>query len=49
MKMENALVAPRDGVVKSLAVRVGDMVAPGPTLVVVEVEVEVEGEVEARS
>ena len=30
MKMENALRAPRDGVVKGFAVRVGDTVAAGP-------------------
>jgi biotin carboxyl carrier protein len=29
-------VAPTDGVVRSLAVKVGDMVAPGPALVVIE-------------
>jgi 3-methylcrotonyl-CoA carboxylase alpha subunit len=33
MKMENALRAPRAGTVKSVAVRVGEMVAPGVALV----------------
>ncbi|HLA76644.1 MAG TPA: biotin/lipoyl-containing protein [Vicinamibacteria bacterium] len=33
MKMENAIRAPRDGVVVSVAARVGDMVAPGVVLV----------------
>ena len=33
MKMENALRAPRDGVVKSVAARAGDMVSPGVVLV----------------
>jgi 3-methylcrotonyl-CoA carboxylase alpha subunit len=33
MKMENALRAPRDGTVKTVAVRVGDMVGPGAVLV----------------
>jgi 3-methylcrotonyl-CoA carboxylase alpha subunit len=36
MKMENALRAPRDGRVKSVAARVGEMVSPG--LVLVELE-----------
>ncbi len=36
MKMENALRAPRAGVVKTVRVRVGDMVQPG--LVLVELE-----------
>lgn len=36
MKMENAIRAPRDGRVKSVAARVGDMVSPG--LVLVELE-----------
>jgi len=36
MKMENALRAPRDGVVRSVAARPGDMVSPG--LVLVELE-----------
>jgi 3-methylcrotonyl-CoA carboxylase alpha subunit len=36
MKMENAIRAPRDGTVKSVAVRVGDMVAPGSVLVELE-------------
>lgn len=33
MKMENALRVPRDGVVKTVAVAVGDMVSPGTVLV----------------
>jgi 3-methylcrotonyl-CoA carboxylase alpha subunit len=33
MKMENALRAPRDGVVRALHARVGEMVAPGRALV----------------
>jgi 3-methylcrotonyl-CoA carboxylase alpha subunit len=33
MKMENALRAPRDGVVGAVAARVGDMVSPGRVLV----------------
>ncbi len=33
MKMENAIRAPRDGVVKSVAAKVGDMVVPGVVLV----------------
>ncbi len=33
MKMENALRAPRDGVVKSVAAKAGDMVSPGVVLV----------------
>ncbi len=36
MKMENALRAPRDGTVKSVAARLGDMVAPGVVLVEIE-------------
>ena len=36
MKMENALRAPRDGVVKSVAARPGDMVSPGVVLVELE-------------
>jgi len=36
MKMENALRAPRDGTVKSVAVKVGDMVNPGVVLVELE-------------
>lgn len=36
MKMENALRAPRDGVVRSLRARVGDMVSPGTVLVELE-------------
>jgi 3-methylcrotonyl-CoA carboxylase alpha subunit len=36
MKMENALRAPREGVVKSVAARVGEMVAPGVVLVELE-------------
>lgn len=36
MKMENAIRAPRDGVVKSVAVKVGEMVAPGVVLVELE-------------
>jgi biotin carboxyl carrier protein len=40
MKMENALRAPRDGVVRAVHVGVGEMVAPGRALV----ELEDEGE-----
>lgn len=36
MKMENALRAPKAGVVRSVAVKVGDMVAPGRVLVEIE-------------
>ncbi|HET8645384.1 MAG TPA: biotin/lipoyl-containing protein, partial [Vicinamibacteria bacterium] len=36
MKMENALRAPRDGTVKSVAAKVGDMVSPGVVLVELE-------------
>jgi acetyl/propionyl-CoA carboxylase alpha subunit len=36
MKMENALRAPRDGRVKSVAARVGEMVSPGRVLVELE-------------
>jgi acetyl/propionyl-CoA carboxylase alpha subunit len=36
MKMENALRSPREGVVKSVAARVGDMVNPGAVLVELE-------------
>jgi 3-methylcrotonyl-CoA carboxylase alpha subunit len=36
MKMENALRAPADGVVKSISAKVGDMVAPGVVLVDIE-------------
>jgi biotin carboxyl carrier protein len=36
MKMENALRAPRDGTIKTVAVKVGDMVGPGATLVELE-------------
>jgi acetyl/propionyl-CoA carboxylase alpha subunit len=36
MKMENAVRAPRDGRVKSVAARVGDMVSPGVVLVELE-------------
>jgi 3-methylcrotonyl-CoA carboxylase alpha subunit len=36
MKMENALRAPRDGTVKSVAATVGDMVGPGVVLVELE-------------
>ncbi len=36
MKMENAVRAPRDGVVKSLRAKVGDMVAPGTVLAELE-------------
>lgn len=32
MKMENALIAPFDGVVRSLLVKTGDMVTPGKSL-----------------
>jgi 3-methylcrotonyl-CoA carboxylase alpha subunit len=36
MKMENGLRAPRDGRVKSVGVKVGDMVGPGAVLVELE-------------
>jgi len=36
MKMENGIRAPRAGVVKSVAVRVGDMVGPGMVLAELE-------------
>ena len=36
MKMENALRAPRAGTVRSVAAKVGDMVAPGLALVEIE-------------
>lgn len=36
MKMENAIRAPRDGRVKSVAAKVGDMVSPGVVLVEIE-------------
>jgi 3-methylcrotonyl-CoA carboxylase alpha subunit len=36
MKMENAIRAPRDGVVKAVAAKLGDMVAQGVTLVELE-------------
>ena len=36
MKMENALRAPRDGVVKAVSARVGEMVSPGTVLVELE-------------
>lgn len=36
MKMENAVRAPRDGRVKSVAAQVGDMVSPGVVLVELE-------------
>jgi 3-methylcrotonyl-CoA carboxylase alpha subunit len=36
MKMENALRAPRDGTIKTVAVKVGDMVGPGEVLVELE-------------
>jgi acetyl/propionyl-CoA carboxylase alpha subunit len=36
MKMENALRAPRDGTIKSLAAKLGDMVAPGAVLAEIE-------------
>ncbi|HET8647351.1 MAG TPA: biotin/lipoyl-containing protein [Vicinamibacteria bacterium] len=36
MKMENAIRAPRDGVVKSVRASVGDMVSPGVVLVELE-------------
>jgi biotin carboxyl carrier protein len=36
MKMENAVRAPRDGRVKSVTARVGDMVSPGVVLVELE-------------
>jgi 3-methylcrotonyl-CoA carboxylase alpha subunit len=36
MKMENGIRAPRDGMVRSVAVGVGDMVSPGAVLVELE-------------
>jgi 3-methylcrotonyl-CoA carboxylase alpha subunit len=36
MKMENALRAPREGVVRAVHVAAGDMVAPGRALVELE-------------
>lgn len=36
MKMENAIRAPRDGTVRSVAAHVGDMVGPGAVLVELE-------------
>lgn len=36
MKMENALRAPRDGTVKAVSARVGEMVSPGAVLVELE-------------
>ena len=36
MKMENAIRAPREGRVKSVSARVGDMVSPGVVLVELE-------------
>jgi 3-methylcrotonyl-CoA carboxylase alpha subunit len=36
MKMENAIRAPREGVVKAIHARVGDMVGPGTVLVEME-------------
>ena len=36
MKMENSVRAPRDGTVRSVAARVGDMVGPGTILVEME-------------
>jgi acetyl/propionyl-CoA carboxylase alpha subunit len=36
MKMENAIRAPREGTVKSVAAKVGDMVSPGAVLVEME-------------
>jgi acetyl/propionyl-CoA carboxylase alpha subunit len=36
MKMENAVRAPRAGVIKTVAVKVGDMVGPGVVLVEIE-------------
>ena len=36
MKMENAIRAPRDGTVRSVTARVGDMVGPGAVLVELE-------------
>jgi biotin carboxyl carrier protein len=38
MKMENALRAPRDGVVRAVHVSTGAMVAPGRALVEIEAE-----------
>ena len=38
MKMENALRAPRDGVVRAVHVSPGDMVVPGRPLVELEAE-----------
>lgn len=36
MKMENALRSPKEGVVKSIATKVGEMVSPGSVLVEIE-------------
>ncbi len=36
MKMENAIRAPKDGTVRRIAVKVGDMVGPGAVLVEIE-------------
>jgi acetyl/propionyl-CoA carboxylase alpha subunit len=36
MKMENAIRAPRDGTLKTIGVKVGDMVTPGVVLVEME-------------
>jgi 3-methylcrotonyl-CoA carboxylase alpha subunit len=36
MKMENALRAPRDGTIRTVAVKVGDMVGPGAVLAELE-------------
>ena len=36
MKMENAIRAPRDGTVRAVAAKVGDMVGPGAVLVELE-------------
>ena len=38
MKMENALRAPHDGVVRAVHAAVGDMVGPGRSLVDIEAE-----------
>ena len=38
MKMENALRAPRDGIVRAVHVTPGEMVAPGRALVELEAE-----------
>jgi len=36
MKMENAIPAPRDGVVSDLPIKAGQVVQPGQTLAVID-------------